>query len=532
MDKIKKKKNKEKHIKINIDNTTYPAISRNAKKLGWIITESIENNLLFWFDNNVTIQVCMELNPWQFINHIPGTYMISRKVDLYRNIEKMLKIFPEHYNFHPKSFIVPSQTLDLIQYMNSISLKKKKTFIIKPDCGAQGKGIFLIQNPLDIKDYFESSIAQQYLSPCLINGYKFDLRIYVLVSSINPLRIYIFKEGMARFCTEKYQKPKNDNLDKIFSHLTNYSLNKKNENFHQPSNEDDEGANKRTLTNIFEELLEKGVNIQQLQKSIDKIIVFTILSSISFLSHTVRSSFKANDDKSRCFEIMGFDILRDNKNKPWLLEVNHSPSFTCDSVFDKQLKDSVLTGTMKLININPNFKKIYQLNQKNQTFDRISGKISIDKNNSLFDPIIESNIALEVGWRQLFPNNPDKELNDLFNDIYLYCLNMPLNGSEDTTTSKNRREAIQNKIKKNNEEIKIIKNNFQKKNNTLNDKQLINIKTPRAVLLLREAKKVKLQSDNLREFKNKEIEQIYLTKNILPNVKKPQIVPKNIFLDL
>lgn len=63
----------------------------------------------------------------------------------------------------------------------------------------------------------------------LINGHKFDLRIYVVVTSFDPLRIYVYKEGLARFATELYSdKVSKDNK---FIHLTNYSVNKKNDNY-------------------------------------------------------------------------------------------------------------------------------------------------------------------------------------------------------------------------------------------------------------------------------------------------------------
>lgn len=70
---------------------------------------------------------------------------------------------------------------------------------------SRGRGIYLIDNvselPLD-----EVSVVSKYIgNPLLINGHKFDLRIYVLVTCFDPLRIYVFKEGLARFATHKYE---------------------------------------------------------------------------------------------------------------------------------------------------------------------------------------------------------------------------------------------------------------------------------------------------------------------------------------
>ena len=79
--------------------------------------------------------------------------------------------------------------------------------ILKPDAGCQGKGIFLTKS-LDQCLDVDGMIAQQYLpAPLLVDGYKFDMRLYVLVLSCSPLRVLLFKEGLARFCTEKYKAP-------------------------------------------------------------------------------------------------------------------------------------------------------------------------------------------------------------------------------------------------------------------------------------------------------------------------------------
>jgi hypothetical protein len=79
-------------------------------------------------------------------------------------------------------------------------------------------------------------------TPFLIEGYKFDLRIYVLVTNVQPLRVFIHKDGLGRFATEKYKLKAFNNP---FIHLTNYAINKDNSNF--TADDKGEKGHKRSL---------------------------------------------------------------------------------------------------------------------------------------------------------------------------------------------------------------------------------------------------------------------------------------------
>ena len=94
---------------------------------------------------------------------------------------------------------------------------------------SRGRGIYLIDDITEVNVEDVSVISKYITNPLLINGHKFDLRIYVCVTSFEPLRIYVYKEGLARFCSEEYSNKISKNNK--FQHLTNYSINKKNENY-------------------------------------------------------------------------------------------------------------------------------------------------------------------------------------------------------------------------------------------------------------------------------------------------------------
>jgi len=82
---------------------------------------------------------------------------------------------------------------------------------MKPVSKSQGKGIFLINKLSSVSDWAEQEgepyIVQRYIkNPLLVGSKKFDLRLYVLTTSYKPLTAYLYREGFARFTTQRYDE--------------------------------------------------------------------------------------------------------------------------------------------------------------------------------------------------------------------------------------------------------------------------------------------------------------------------------------
>jgi tubulin polyglutamylase TTLL6/13 len=171
--------------------------------------------------------------------------------------------------------------------------------------------------------------------PLLIDEHKFDFRLYVLVTNVQPLRIFLFRDGLARFASEKYQLKAWQNP---FIHLTNYAINKDNANYHADARADATTGHKRSLNSIFVRLAREGVDVEALKAKMRDMIVKTLISVQPDLVHHYRTSQPSDIYNNMCFEILGFDVLIDKKGAPWLLEVNHAPSFNCDTALDASVK--------------------------------------------------------------------------------------------------------------------------------------------------------------------------------------------------
>ncbi|KAM6170015.1 tubulin polyglutamylase TTLL11 [Rhynchocyon petersi] len=303
------------------------------------------------------------------VNKFPGMTEMVRKVTLSRAVRIMQDLFPEEYNFYPRSWILPDEFQLFVAQVRMVKdgdPSWKPTFIVKPDGGCQGDGIYLIKDPSDIRlaGTLQSrpAVVQEYIcKPLLIDKLKFDIRLYVLLKSLDPLEIYIAKDGLSRFCTEPYQEPSPKNLHHIFMHLTNYSLNIHSGNFVHSDSVNT--GSKRTFSSILCRLSSKGVDIKKVWSDIISLVIKTVIALTPELKVFYQSDIPAGRPGPTCFQILGFDILLMKNLKPILLEVNANPSMRIEheqelspgvfenvpSIVDEEVKVAVIRDTLRLM---------------------------------------------------------------------------------------------------------------------------------------------------------------------------------------
>ncbi|XP_050989309.1 tubulin polyglutamylase TTLL5 isoform X2 [Labeo rohita] len=298
---------------------------------------------LMWTGSHLKPYLMRSLQDFQKVNHFPRSYELTRKDRLYKNIQRMQQTHG-FQNFHivPQTFVLPAE----YQEFSSSFSKDKGAWIIKPVASSRGRGIYLISNPSQIP-LDENILVSRYISnPLLIDSFKFDVRLYVLVTSYDPVLIYLYEEGLARFATVKYDHA-TANIKNQFMHLTNYSVNKKSSDYvscDDPEVED--YGNKWSMSAMLRYLRQEGKDTTLLMGQIEDLIIKAVLSAEIHIA-TACKMFVPH--RCNCFELYGFDVLIDSNLKPWLLEVNLSPSLACDAPLDLKIKASMISDMFSLV---------------------------------------------------------------------------------------------------------------------------------------------------------------------------------------
>ena len=288
----------------------------------------------------------------QILNHFPNHLELTRKDLMVKNIKRFRKDMEKENNpiadrddtgnllymdIVPMTYILPG---DYTIFIEEFKKNPNTTWIMKPTSRAQGEGIFLVNKikqiqkwantnklPFQNQKMKEAYVISRYVDkPLLVGQKKFDLRIYVLVTNYRPLKVWLSTLGFARFCNAKYSNDVSE-IDNLMMHLTNVAIQKKTDEYNQ-----DHGS-KWSIENL-KFYLEQTRGKEATDKCFDDIknIIYISLKSVQ--------SVIIND--KHCFEVYGYDVLIEDNLKPWLIEVNASPSLSTTTDSDRKMKMSVI----------------------------------------------------------------------------------------------------------------------------------------------------------------------------------------------
>jgi hypothetical protein len=324
---------------------------------------------------------------FQRVNHFPGSRELTRKDTLKINLQRFTQFggkLAAQFSIMPKTYCLPREYLSFMETFSRVAEEEEEKFplrppgsmnwwILKPAGSSRGRGISLL-NDIGKVTYGDTAVIQRYLyNPLLLDGYKFDLRLYVLVTSFNPLEVFLYDDGFVRITTVPYSSDPAD-LHNKFIHLTNSSVQCDNlgaipqykgaptahsaavralmsgmgpSQFRNPSDPhpmdsarpDEFGGSKLKLSYLWRRLREQGVDVEALRRNIEDVVVKTLVAAEEAIPPQVNS-----------FELFGYDILIDEDLKPWLIEVNASPAMACDFQVDKDVKYQLVEDTIRLVN--------------------------------------------------------------------------------------------------------------------------------------------------------------------------------------
>eukprot|EP00038_Savillea_parva_P015443 m.13914 g.13914 ORF g.13914 m.13914 type:complete len:720 (+) comp3102_c0_seq1:230-2389(+) len=354
---------------------------------------------LIWQAGKLRSHEAVLLEPHQRINRFPRSAELTRKDLMVTSLRSLQKAVPALglATFLPTTFLLPEE---FDKYRDAWKSESPTVpWIIKPRASAQGRGMYIAQHPRDVEPGRSCVICKYIPRPLLLDGYKSDVRLYVVVTSFDPLRVYLYHDGMVRLATSKYDLSKKG-LTNPYAHLTNYSVNKKSSNFVSASHSAGNMGFKRSLTSVLAQLEAQGRDAAGLMDRIEAVVLKAVCSVEPAVSAACRSLFKHGDVS--CAEMLGFDILIDEDLNPWLLEVNASPSIATDSPLDTRLKTGALVGFLNLVRIPPvSPDRRRQGNTPTAASDTVSPPTPSDILRAVME---EADIAESSGYVRLAPD--------------------------------------------------------------------------------------------------------------------------------
>ncbi|TMW48076.1 hypothetical protein DOY81_006849 [Sarcophaga bullata] len=280
------------------------------KRLGYHRVRLEDNWNLLWAHDYPFINMPLRmknLDKNQIVNHFPGCGFLTNKVDLSTTALPFL----------PKAFRLPSQREEFLDY---IEHHPHALFVEKHN---EHRHI-AIRAPEEINLYSNNSFIQEFIqNPFLVDGHKFDIGVYVVITSIDPLRLYIYSgDVLFRYCPVEYYPFNASNIDKYVvgdDYLPTWQV---------PSLVKFYNSLGGSMRGAFDAYVrDQNLDPSIIWQQVDDIIRSTVLEKEQDISRILRSYKMRN-----FFDLIRFDLIIDDKLKVHLMEANMSPNLSYDEV--------------------------------------------------------------------------------------------------------------------------------------------------------------------------------------------------------
>jgi hypothetical protein len=258
----------------------------------------------------------------------------------------MKEEFSEDYNYMSQTYYYPHDKKIIRKKFRNYELNMDDLWLVKPAHASGGSGIRIFESLRTIKA--KSFLLTKYISNLdLINNKKYDLRLYVLVTGLRPLRIYFNKEGLIRIAAHNFTLNE-DFIKNRYVHLTNTGVNRDSKDFIVPDNSSNEEANIWNINMWAKRLKQLNVDFNEVKRKISDIIIKSIISVYQNLTLEQNEN---NLNDINFYDLLGYDIIITKDFEPILLEINSGPSITYHNQRDKPIKTNLLVDTLNIVGI-------------------------------------------------------------------------------------------------------------------------------------------------------------------------------------
>ena len=250
----------------------------------------------------------------------------------------------------------------------------RNIWILKPSNLSRGRGVTCVNSlePIDLSLNATNDsgvVVQKYIeNPLIINKRKFDIRQWVLVTSLNPLIIWMWKEPYLRFGAEDYIM---DDINNIYSHLTNNSIAKHSAQYKNEKNFEGD------MWTCFD--FEKYIGTEN-WKEIHEKIKNAIICSFYAIHHEIKPRYNSH-------ELYGYDFMIDEDLNVYLIEVNASPALDYSTKITEMLVKDMIKDLIELVIDNENARMVEIRRKDNlgnnkfvQIFNELKDKVEFPKN--------------------------------------------------------------------------------------------------------------------------------------------------------